>query len=190
MDPKLFGKWDYNVEVEDLGLRTYINIEPKILPKSDGKTTDKQIVERLITHLMVPGHKGKKHRYTSGLCSGKYQTIYKLVEDAFDIISEKTKKNPIAVLIKALENASPYELTVSQQIGGIVARKPALCSPKKRLDLALRKLVQGSYAKTFNKKKKMSVILAEELIAASQNKDESYAIAERKRNEKEAEGAR
>ena len=139
---------------------------------------------------MVPGHKGKKHKFTSGLCSGKYQTIYQFVEEAFDIISEKTKKNPIAVFIKALENASPYELTVSQQIGGIVARKPALCSPKKRLDLALRKLVQGSYAKTFNKKKRMAVILAEELIAASNNKDESYAVAERKRNEKEAEGAR
>ncbi|RLG10867.1 30S ribosomal protein S7, partial [Candidatus Pacearchaeota archaeon] len=52
------------------------------------------------------------------------------------------------------------------------------------------RLVQGSYAKTFNKKKKMYEILAEEIISASRNSNESYAIVERQRNEKEAEGAR
>jgi len=190
MESKLFGKWEYNVEVKDLGLKSYINLEQKILPKTDGKTKNKHIIEKLITHLMVPGHKGKKHKLTSGLCSGKYQTIYNIVEKSFDIIAKKTKKNPISVFIQAIENSAPYELTVSQQIGGIIARKPAICSPKKRLDLALRRLVQGSYAKTFNKKKKMYEILAEEIISASRNSNESYAIAERQRNEKEAEGAR
>ena len=190
MEPKLFGKWEYNVEISDLGLRRYINLEPKILPKTNGRTKNKNVVEKLITHLMVPGHRGKKHRLTSGLCSGKYQTIYNIVEKSFDIIAEKTKKNPILVFVLAIENASPYELTVSQQIGGIVARKPAICSPKKRLDLSLRRLVQGSYEKSFNKKKKMFEALAEEIINASKNSPESYAIAERQRNEKEAEGAR
>lgn len=190
MEPKLFGKWEYNVEVKDLGLKNQINLEPRVLPKSDGRTKNKQIIEKLITHMMVPGHKGKKHKFTSGLCTGKYSTIYEIVEDAFDIVAEKTKKNPLELFVRAIENCSPYELTVSQQIGGIVARKPALCSPKKRLDLALRRLVQGSYAKTFNSKKKMPQVLAEEIIAASNNSTESYAVAERQRNEKEAEGSR
>jgi small subunit ribosomal protein S7 len=190
MESKLFGKWDYNVKIEDLGLKRYINLEPKVLPKIDGRTKNKQIIEKLITHLMVPGHKGKKHKLTSGLCTGKYQTIYNIVEKSFDVVGEKTKKNPIELFVRAIEHSSPYELTVSQQIGGIVARKPAICSPKKRLDLALRRLVQGSYAKTFNKKKKMFEAIAEEIINASKNSTESYAVAERQRNEKEAEGAR
>ncbi len=190
MEFKLFGKWVFNIEVNDLGLKSYINLEQRILPKTDGRTKNKHIIEKLITHLMIPGHRGKKHKLTSGRCTGKYQTIYNIVEKSFDIIAEKTKKNPIEVFIRAIENSAPYELTVSQQVGGIVARKPSICSPKKRLDLALRRLVQGSYAKAFNKKKKMYEVLAEEFINAGKNSTESNAVAERQRNEKEAEGAR
>ena len=187
---KLFGKWDYNVEVKDLGLKRYINLEPKVLPRTCGRTKNKPIIEKFITHLMVPGHRGKKHKISSGHCVGKYATIYKVVERAFDIIAKKTKKNPLEVFVRAIENSAPYELTVSQQIGGIIARRPVICSPKKRLDLAIRRLSQGSYARTFNKKKKAEEAIAEEIIAAYNNSSESFAIAERIRNEKEAEGAR
>jgi small subunit ribosomal protein S7 len=187
---KLFGKWDYNVEVKDLGLKRYINLEPKVLPRTCGRTKNKPIIEKFITHLMVPGHRGKKHKISSGHCVGKYTTIYKVVERAFDIIAEKTKKNPLEVFVRAIENSAPYELTVSQQVGGIIARRPVICSPKKRLDLAIRRLAQGSYSKTFNKKKKAEEAIAEEIILAYNNSNESFAIAERIRNEKEAEGAR
>ncbi|MCK4429585.1 MAG: 30S ribosomal protein S7 [Candidatus Aenigmarchaeota archaeon] len=190
MEAKLFGKYEYNVEIADLGIKPYIDLKPKILPKTDGRSQSKPIVEKLITHLMVPGHKGKKHKITSGRCPGKYTKIYNLVEKTFDIIHTKTKKNPLEVLIKAIEHSAPYELTVAQQIGGIVARKPAICAPKKRFDFALRKIVQGSYAKSFNKKKKSEMVLAEEIISASTGSTDSYAVAERQRMEKEAEGAR
>ncbi len=190
MEAKLFGKYDYNVEIRDLGLRKYINIKPRILPKTDGRSPNKPIVEKLITHLMVPGHKGKKHKITSGRCPGKYFKIYNIVEKTFDIINKKTNKNPLEVLVGAIENSAPYELTVAQQIGGIVARKPAICSPKKRFDFALRKMVQGSYSKTFNKKKKAEETLSEEIINAYKKNNESFAVAERQRVEKEAAGAR
>jgi small subunit ribosomal protein S7 len=187
---KLFGKWDYNVNVKDLGLKRYINLKPKVLPKTSGRSKNKSIIEKFITHLMVPGHKGKKHKISSGHCVGKYITIYKVVDKAFDIIAKKTKKNPLEVFVRAIENSAPYELTVAQQIGGITARRPVICAPQRRLDLAIRKLVQGSYAKTFNKKKKAEEAIAEEIIAAANNSNESFAVAERIRSEKEAEGAR
>ena len=92
---KLFGKWPYDVKVLDKGLERYINLTPKIIPKSCGRFAKRQfhkskmnIVERLITHLMVPGHKGKKHVLTSGRVVGRWQTTYKIVEKAFDKIYE------------------------------------------------------------------------------------------------------
>ena len=187
---KLFGKWDHDIEVKDLGLKRYINLEPRVLPKTAGRTKDKPVVEKFITHLMVPGHRGKKHKITSGYCVGKYSTIYKVLEKAFDIIAERTKKNPLEILVRAIENSSPYELTVSQQVGGIMVRKPVICSPNRGLNLAIRKLAQGSYIKTFNKKKKAEEAIADELIAAANNSNESFAVAERIRQEREAEGAR
>jgi small subunit ribosomal protein S7 len=190
MEAKLFGKWSYDVQVNDLGLRPYINLKPVVLPKTSGRSRNKPIVEVLIGHMMVPGHKGKKHKISSGLCTGKYTTVYKIVEDAFDIIEKRTKKNPIEVLVRGIENSAPYEITISQQMGGIVARKPAIIAPKKRLDLVMRRIVQGSFAKAFNNPRGMTEALASELIAASKNAMESFAVAERQRNEKEAEGAR
>ncbi|MBN2094919.1 MAG: 30S ribosomal protein S7 [Candidatus Aenigmarchaeota archaeon] len=190
MDAKLFGKWPYDVQVSDLGLKPYMNLKPTVIPKTCGRVRNKPLVELLIAHMMVPGHKGKKHKITSGLCTGKYTTVYGIVEDAFNLMEQRTKKNPLEVLVKAIENSAPYELTISQQIGGIVARKPAICAPKKRLDLVMRRLVQGSYSKAFNSKKGMTEALASELVAAYKNSTESFAVAERQRNEKEAEGAR
>ncbi|MCX5718429.1 MAG: 30S ribosomal protein S7 [Nitrospirae bacterium] len=190
MDAKAFGRWSYEVPVSDLGLRPYINLKPVILPKTCGRSRNKPIVEVLIGHMMVPGHKGKKHKITSGQCTGKYSTVYKLVEDAFVIVEERTKKNPLEVLIKGIENSAPFEITISQQMGGIVARKPAIIAPKKRLDLVMRRIVQGSYARAFNSHKGMTEALASELVSAYKNSTESFAVAERQRNEKEAEGAR
>ncbi|MGC9310670.1 MAG: 30S ribosomal protein S7 [Candidatus Aenigmatarchaeota archaeon] len=191
MDAKLFGKWGYDAEVTDLGLKSYINLKPRVIPRSCGRAGgDKNVVELLITHLMVPGHKGKKHRTTSGQCTGKYATVYSIVEDTFDVIAEKTKANPVEAFVKAIENSAPYELTISQQMGGIVARKPAICAPRKRLDLVIRRFVQGAYQKSFSGKKPIVQTLSAEILAAYKNSAESFAIQERQRNEREAEGAR
>ena len=185
---KLFGKYSYNVRVEDESLRPYINLKPMVIPKTYGRTKDKHIVELLITHCMVPGHKGKKHKWTSGICTGKYYTIYNQIKKAFEIIEKKTKENPLQVFIKAIENAAPYEQAVSQQQGGIIVRIGAVCSPRRRLLLALRKIAQGAFFRTHRNKKSFAECLAQEIIAASQKSNESFAIQERERMEKEAEG--
>ena len=63
---KLFDKWESNITVQDPGLVKYINTKPVIIPRSFGRCSGKQfhksqmhIVERLMNHMFVAGHKGK-----------------------------------------------------------------------------------------------------------------------------------
>ena len=85
---KAFNRWSTEgIEVEDEGLKAYISLEPTIVPKTGAKYAGQRfhksnvfIVERLINRLMVPGHRGKKHKVTSGHCTGKALTAYNIVE--------------------------------------------------------------------------------------------------------------
>lgn len=195
---KLFGRWECKAETTDRGLIGYINVAPVVVPrKSHGRHAARQfyknnvsIVERLMNHMFVPGHRGKRHKYTSGLCSGTSLTNYGNVKKAFAIVEERTKKSPLEVLVRAIENAALREEVSSYQIGSIIARKAVVTSPQRRVDLALRFLVQGAFRRTHGTKKTMSQALADEILAAYSNSKDSFAIQERERLEREAEGAR
>ncbi|MDO8509119.1 MAG: 30S ribosomal protein S7 [Nanoarchaeota archaeon] len=194
---KIFDKYDsVDIEIKDPALKPYINIEPKLLLKSQGRNLEKfgkvrvNIIERLANRLGVPGHSGKKHKIITNWASGKYNKNMATVLKALDIIAEKTKKNPIQVLVDAIGNGSPKdEITVIEQAG---ARYPQAvdASPMRRVDLALRWMVQGSYQRCFGKKKKMSESLADEIIKASQANMESYSVSKKNEAEKQADSAR
>jgi small subunit ribosomal protein S7 len=192
----LFGKWDSNVEVKDIGLKKYISLKPTIIPKSSGTYRERfekskmNIVERLALHLMVSGHSGKRHRLTSGKFGGEFYRMLKVVERAFDIIAERTKKNPVEVLVRAVENAAVCEEIASYQLGGIIARVAVVTSPQRRVDKALRIIAQSVYRASFNNKKRLEEALAEELVNASENSSKSSAITYREKIEQEAMGAR
>jgi len=198
MEIKIFDRWPTkDIEVLDIGLKNYINLQPTIVPKTSGRLRQqfhrakKNIVERLITKLMVPGHRSKRHRITSGRVVGRYSTNYKIVKDAFEKIEKITKKNPVEVLVRAVENSALREEIANYQIGGIIVRKSVITSPQRRVDLTLKNIVQSSYKKSFGKKDKMSDVLADEIIGAFNNdKNKSEAVAEKERIEKEAEGSR
>jgi len=193
-----FNKWSTEgIVVGDLGLVDYITLSPKIVPKTGAKYGSKKfykskifIVERLINKIMVPGHKAKKHTKTSGHCTGKSQTAYDIVEKAFEIIEQKTKENPIKVFVKAIENAAPREEIIAIEYGGARYPKAVECAPQRRIDVALRHIVQGSYAKCFNSKKKVEESLAEEIIAAYQGSMNSNAIAKKNEIERQADSSR
>jgi small subunit ribosomal protein S7 len=138
---------------------------------------------------MGPGHKGKKHRITSGHLGGKFYNALNTVEEALAKIEDKTKKNPVEVLVKAIENAALREEIISYQMGSIIAREGVISSPQRRIDKALRFFAQGTYAKSFNTKKPASQALADEIVGAYEGK-ESHAIKEKERIEREALGAR
>lgn len=193
-DMKLFGEYDLSeVKVKDISLEPYINLKPVISPLSYGRNIKKQfwkskkpIVERLICKLMVSGHKGKKHWRTSNIASGKTMTIYSILRESFGIIEQKTKKNPIQVLIEAIENGSPREGITAIEYGGVRYPKPVEISPQRRVDLALRWIAQGAYAASSGAKtgKSLAETLANELISASKN-DSTASSAVRKKVELE-----
>lgn len=196
---KIFDKWEISgIEVADPGLKKYIGLKPMIIPKTAGRYSSKRhaklkmnIVERLITKLSVPGHRGKKHLISSGRTTGKYTTHYKIVKEAFEIIENRAKKNPIEVFVRAIENAARREEIAAYQVGGIIVRKSVVPSPQRRVDLALRVIVQAAYRKSFGKKESMATMLANELIAAAAgDASKSEAVKEKERVEREAAGAR
>lgn len=192
---KLFDKYDVNVEVHDQGLKNVIGLRPFILPKSAGRLSQQRLarakvnlIERLIGHLLVPGHKGKKHLRTSKLMSGRYYTAYKVVEDAFEKIS-KSGQNPVEVTVRAVENSAPREEVMGLLIAGQRLAKQVDISPMRRVDLALRWIAQGTFQLSFSGKK-ASDALYEILTSAAQNKDTSFPVSKRIDTERQAASSR
>lgn len=186
------------MEVRDLGLKPYINLKPIVTPKTGGRYSKQKfykskmnIVERFANKLMVSGHRGKKHLLSSGRNTGKTQTVLNIVKKVFEELEKKTNKNPIEVLVGAIENAALREEITSYQMGGIVVRKAVVTSPQRRVDSALTIIVQSAYRKAFGKKISMADALVNEIFHAYKNDaSKSEAIKEKERIEREAGGSR
>jgi len=185
-----------SIEIADRALVPYINLEPRLLLKAHGRNTGKfsktkvNILERIANRLGTAGHVGKKHKVITSWATGKYARNMGIVMGALEIIEKKTGKNPIQVLVTAIEKGSPRdEITVIEHAG---ARYPQAvdCSPYRRVDLAVRWMVQGAHQKSFGKKKKMVQALAEEIIKAADGNMESYAKNKANDSEKQADSAR
>ena len=189
MDFKIFNRWEIvNIQVQDPGLKNYINLNPVLVPRTGGKyaktrfwKNKNNIVERLINKVLIPGHKGKKHKTTSGRFAGKAMKASKIVYNAFNIVEEKTKKNPVAVLVKAIENAAPRDEITVIEYGGARYPQAVDVSPLRRVGLALKHIVHGASDKAFGKKKDIAQALAEEIMLAADGNMESFAM--KKKNE-------
>ena len=195
----LFNRWSTKgIEITDPGLRDYICLKPILIPKSSGKYSKHRfyksyhvnIVERLLNKLMVSGHRGKKHKLTSGHFSGDTTRLYKTIVGTFEIIEQKIKQNPIAVLVRAIENAAPRDEITSIEYGGAKYPTAVECAPQRRVDLALKHLCQGAYSKSFKSKKSLAEALAEEIINAYECKQESFAISKKLELERQASASR
>ncbi len=194
MKTALFGKWSSEeVQIQDISLVKYINFEDKIIPHTFGKNTRKRlskgtlnIVERLINKVMRSGQGKRKlsGKYIRGRKScGKKLHAMKIVEDAFFIIENETKQNPLQVLVKALENSAPREDITRIKKGGIAYTISVDLAPLKRIDEALKNIALSAFASSFNKKVKASQTLAKELILASKNDSNSFSV--KRKNEVE-----
>lgn len=171
--PKLFGVWSFeDISVRDMGLQRYLNLDPMFLPHSGGRheprkfrKSEMNIVERLINSLMRPGSSG-----------GEKARITNVVRTAFKIIDLKTGRNPIEVLVRAIENAAPNEDTTRIGYGGVVYRLAVDISPQRRIDLALRYIVQGIKSAAFGDRRTLEEVVAEQLIGAANNDASTFAI--------------
>ncbi|MBT4935953.1 30S ribosomal protein S7 [Candidatus Woesearchaeota archaeon] len=193
-DIKFFNRWSAEgVTVVDAGLQKYMTLAPKIVPKTGARYAGNRfhkshtfIVERLASKLMSSGHKGKKHFMSSGHNTGKKSKVLKVVENALAKAEIKLKQNPLTILVKAIENAAPREEVIAIEYGGARYPKAVDVAPQRRIDIALRYMVQGAYVKSFNKKMKIETALAEEIINAYGSSARSNAVAKKRDLERQA----
>jgi len=194
---KIFDKYDMSgITIQDQGLRNVINLHPKLALKSHGRNFQKfgqikvNLVERLINKFAVAGHRGKKHRIILGSATGKYTRNAGIILEAFDIIEKKTGENPVAVLVRAVENAAPRDEITVIEYGGARYPQAVDVSPLRRVNLALKHIVHGASEKAFGKKKNVSQTLAEEIMLAADKNQESFAMKKKNESEKQADSAR
>lgn len=116
---------------------------------------------------------------------GKKEKARKIVYDAFDIIKEKTKKEPLEIFDSAIKNAAPLLEVKPKRIGGATYQVPREVKGERRLTLAVRWIIQAAKSR---KGKPMKEKLAEELINAANNtgaavkkKENTHRMAEANR---------
>jgi small subunit ribosomal protein S7 len=114
--------------------------------------------------------------------SGKKHLARRILYDAFDIIEQRTKQNPLDVFRKALNNVQPIIEVRARRVGGATYQVPSEVRPERSIALGMRWLIR--YAKE-RKDKSMSLKLAAEIIAASSG--EGNAIKKREDTHKMAE---
>tara|TARA_Y100000780_G_scaffold103363_1_gene93918 strand:- start:758 stop:1354 length:597 start_codon:yes stop_codon:yes gene_type:complete len=191
----LFRRWDLStIEIKDPGLKTAICLKPSILPIDFGRSAlrrfnkaDVNIVERLVNKLM---HFGKKYSKNTGRMAGKKVHSFNVVKTAFEIIHLKTEKNPIEVLVRAVENSAPNEDTTRIVYGGTVYHVSVDVAPIRRVDLALRFIADGVKEATFSNPKPIEEYLAEHLILAANNDPTSPSVKKRNELERIAQASR
>jgi small subunit ribosomal protein S7 len=172
----LWGKWGFkDIEVKDLGLKRYISLHPVYIPHSMGRHEHRRfhkaevnIVERLANNLMQPGKN-----------AAKKARALNVLKNAFEIVQLNTGRNPIEVLVKAVENAAPCEDTTRLSYGGIVYLMAVDISPQRRVDLALRLICEGARQSAFSNPRPFEECLAEELILAANQDVKSHAVSKR-----------
>lgn len=195
---KVFNRWSVEgIEVSDPGLKRYIALEPRIVPKTGARYAKNRfhkskilIVERLINKIMIPGHKSKKHFKTSSHITGKANKALSIVENVLGIIEKQTNENPIKVFVKALENAAQREEIITIEYGGARYPKAVECTPQRRIDITLRHMTQGAYHKSFNSKKSIENCLSDEIINAYRLNAASAAISKKLEVERQADSSR
>jgi len=194
---KVFDKYDLSeIQVSDPGMKSVINLEPKLILKSEGRNVVKygqvkvNVIERLMNRLATAGHRGKKHKLQKGISTGKYSKNMGIILEALDMVEKKTGKNPVAILVLAIENSAPRDEVTMIEYGGARYPQAVDVAPIRRINLALKHIVHGASDKAFNKKKTIAQTLSEEIIMASENNGESFAVRKKKEAEAQADSAR
>ncbi len=195
---KAFNRWSTEgIQVEDPGLKRYIDLDATYVPRTGARYAGSRfhksrvfIIERFMNKIQNSGHKSKKHFKSSGHNTGKSHTVFNITEKVLEIIEQRTKTNPIAVLVKAIENASPREEIIMIEYGGAHYPKPVECAPQRRVDMTLRIFTQGAYQKSFNSKTPIEKTLADEIIHAYNQSQQSVAISKKHEMERQADSSR
>ena len=107
-----------------------------------------KLVTKLINNIMLDGKKG---------------VAQKIVYDAFEIVREKTGKNPTEAFEEAMENIMPALEIKARRVGGATYQVPMEVRPERRVTLGLRWITTYSRARN---EKTMKERLANEIMDA------------------------
>jgi len=184
----LFNKWDTTkIQVKDLGLQRVMSLKPAVIPVTSGRherqrfrKAEVNIVERLANKMM---HFGKRYAKNTGRMGGKKARMLTVIRTALDMIYLQTGKNPVELLVSAIENASPNEDTTRIVYGGVVYHVSVDVAPLRRIDLALRFIAEGVRESSYSNPQTIEEALVKEIVSASVNDMSSHAI--KKKNEQE-----
>ena len=126
-----------------------------------------KLVTRLINNVMYDGKKG---------------VAQKIVYGAFDIVAEKTGKNPLEVFEQAMENVMPALEVKARRVGGATYQVPMAVRPERRQTLGLRWITTYSRIRS---EKTMRERLAGEILdaingagGAAKKRDDTHKMAE------------
>ena len=177
---KAFGKWSLSgIEVQDASLERYLSTRAMFVPHSSGRhehakfrKSTVNIVERLVNNVMRHGKVG-----------GKKAKAVNIVRNAFAIMELRAGKNPVEVLVRAVENVAPAEDVTRVAYGGIVYPISVDVAPQRRIDLTLRFITDGARQAAYSNLRTIDECLAEEILLAAARDNRSYAV--RKRDEME-----
>ena len=129
-----------------------------------------KLVTRLINNVMYDGKKG---------------VAQKIVYGAFDIIREKTGKEPLEVFEQAMENVMPQLEVKARRVGGATYQVPMEVRPERRQTLGLRWMTNYSRLRS---EKTMKERLAGEILdavngagGAAKKRDDTHKMAEANR---------
>ncbi|HHH41382.1 MAG TPA: 30S ribosomal protein S7 [Chloroflexi bacterium] len=116
---------------------------------------------------------------------GKKSIATRIVYDAFDIIQERTKRDPLEVFEQAMKNTMPVLEVKPRRVGGSTYQVPVEVPPHRQVSLAMRWLVQAARARSG---KSMAEKLANELMdaarghgAAVKKREDTHRMAEANR---------
>jgi len=119
------------------------------------------------------------------MLKGKKSTARRIVYDAFDIMEERQRRNPVDVFEEALRNVMPVLEVKPRRVGGATYQVPMEVPPHRRLSLALRWLVQAARQRPG---RSMAEKLAAELMdaanregAAVRRREDTHRMAEANR---------
>ena len=101
---------------------------------------------------------------------GKKSTAEKILYQAFDIIQDKTKQDPLKVFKQAFENVKPVVEVRSRRVGGATYQVPVEVRYDRRQSLAIRWLIGFSKKRP---EKSMHEKLAMEILDAANNRGQT-----------------
>lgn len=116
------------------------------------------------------------------MLSGKKSVAESIIYGAFDIIADKTGKEPLEVFAQAVNNCKPIVEVKSRRVGGANYQVPVEVRPARRMALSMRWLREASIKRS---EKSMPQRLASELLEAAEGRggamrkrDEVHRMAE------------